>query len=109
MSTGKPRDLRKEREWRGWLARWQRSGLRVAAFCRRQGLDERRFHAWRRILARRDSERAAFVPVEVLAESAVGGSLEVVLARGRRLRVPPGFDVATLRQVLAVLEEGGAC
>jgi hypothetical protein len=109
MSTGKPRDLRKEREWRRWFERWQHSGLGVAAFCRRQGLDERRFHAWRRILARRDSERTGFVPVEVLAESGAGGSVEVVLTRGRRLRVPPGFDAATLRQVLAVLEEGGAC
>jgi hypothetical protein len=111
MSTGKPRDRRKEQEWRQWLERWQRSGLSVAAFCRQQGLSAGRFHAWRRVLARRDAEQAAWVPVQVLAEpeSVPDGTLEVVLARGRRLRLRRGVDAATLRQVLAVLEEEGAC
>ena len=35
--------------------------------------------------------------------------IEVVLADGRCLRVAPGFDPATLRQVLAVLEEASPC
>jgi hypothetical protein len=33
----------------------------------------------------------------------------VLLAGGRRLRVPKGFDAATLRQLLAVLEEQTPC
>ena len=36
-------------------------------------------------------------------------ALEVVLADGRTVRVAPGFDAATLRQLLAVLEEGAPC
>jgi hypothetical protein len=111
MSMGKPRDVRKERQWRQWLRAWQRSGLSVAAFCRRQGLAEARFYAWRRLLAQRDAEQRAFVPVQVLSEStpASGRMLEVILTSGRRLRVPGGFDAATLRQVLTVLEEGPTC
>jgi hypothetical protein len=111
MSPGKPRDRRKEQQWRQWLERWQRSGLSAAAFCRRQGVAEGRFYAWRRILARRDAEQTAFVPVRVLAEPASlpDASLELVLPNGRRLRVPRGFDAATLRQVLATLEEEAAC
>ena len=109
MSTGKPRDSWKEREWRGWLERWQRSGLSVAGFCRRRGLDARRFYAWRRILAQRDGEQTAFVPVQVLTNPESVSVLELVLAGDRRLRVPRGFDVTTLRQVLRVLEEDGAC
>ena len=35
--------------------------------------------------------------------------LELILAGGRRLRVPTGFDAATLRQALAVLEEEPRC
>jgi hypothetical protein len=31
--------------------------------------------------------------------------LELVLAHDRRLRIPVGFDPATLRQLLAVLEQ----
>jgi len=26
MSTGKPRDLQKEQQWRRWVRDWQRSG-----------------------------------------------------------------------------------
>ena len=110
MSTGKPRDLGKEQEWRRWLRDWQRSGLGVSAFCRRHGLATNRFHAWRRILAQRDAEQADFIPVRLLAENhSANGALEVLWASGRRLRVSPGFDVATLRQLLAVLEEDQPC
>jgi hypothetical protein len=35
--------------------------------------------------------------------------LELVVGSGRVVRVPPGFDVATLRNLLAVLEERPSC
>ncbi len=72
---------------------------------------EGRFYVWRRILARRDAEQSTFIPVRVLTENGASqdATLEVLLASGRRLRVPRGFDAATLRQVLAVLEEGTPC
>jgi transposase-like protein len=110
MSMGKPRDLQKEQEWRRRLREWQRSGLGVSTFCRRYGLVEKHLYRWRRILAERDAEQAAFVPVHLLTENASpNGVLEVVLTGGRRLRVPKGFDAATLRQLLAVLEEQTSC
>ena len=111
MSPGKPRDGRKEQQWRQCLERWQRSGLSVAAFCRRQGVSEARFYAWRRTLARRDAAQPAFVPVRVLSEpaSVPDGRLELVLCNGRRLLLARGFDATTLRQVLAVLEEEASC
>jgi transposase len=110
MSTGKPRDLQKEQEWRRRLQAWQRSGLSVSAFCRRYGVAENRLYAWRRILAERDAEQATFVPVRLLAENgSADGALEVLLACGRRLRVSRGFDAATLRQLLGVLEEPTSC
>jgi transposase len=110
MSMGKPRDRHKEQEWRRRLRDWQRSGLSVSAFCRRYGLAEKYLYRWRRILAERDAEQAAFVPVRLLTENACQDSaLEVVLASGRRLRVAKGFDAATLRQLLAVLEEQTPC
>jgi transposase len=111
MSAGKPRDVWKERQWRRWLRAWQRSGLSVSAFCRQQGLALGRFYAWRRIVARRDGQATTLVPVQVLTEpgATAASALEVILTSGRRLRVPCGFDAATLRQVLAVLEEDPAC
>jgi len=46
------------------------------------------------------------VPVTIATAAA---SLEVVLADGRVVRVPAGFDAATLRQLLAVLAETPSC
>ena len=110
MAQGKPRDPRKEQLWRRRLELWQNSGLSVAAFCARHGLAAPSFYAWRRELQAREAATPAFVPVRVLAdEPAPAGSVEVVLAGGRRLRVTPGFDAATVRQLLAVLEEAPPC
>jgi hypothetical protein len=108
MTTGRPRDLSKEQFWRRQIHDWQISGSSVQSFCARRGLSQAGFYAWRRELQRRDSERPLFLPVRPLADQVPAGDtavLEVMLATGRRLRVPSGFDSATLRQLLAVLEE----
>jgi transposase len=109
MAQGRPRDPRKQQQWHRWIQQWQASGLSVRAFCARHRLAEPRFYAWRRQLRQRPI--ADFVPVRVLAhpEATAEDGLEVVLASGRRLRVRPGFDAATLRHLLAVLEETSPC
>lgn len=119
MSRRGERDFRKEHFWRQQVRQWRGSGLTIRAFCRQQGLSEASFYAWRRTLAQRDPQtrcrprqqghgRAdrppAFVPVQVVP-ALPAASLEVVLSPGRVVRVPPGFDAATLRQLLALLEE----
>src|SRR5215468_1147179 len=106
MAHGRARDERKECQWQRWIGEWQASGLSVRAFCQRRGLTVASFYAWRRVLQRRDAERARFVPVQVLADAVPtqATALEVVLSDGRTVRVAPGFDAATLRQLLAVLE-----
>ena len=76
-------------------------------FCARHDLTTASFYHWRRVLEQRAAEEpVAFVPVQVVADTmpAQTSALEVVLADGRTLRVAPGFDAATLRQLLAVLE-----
>ncbi len=110
MAQGKSRDPRKEQQWRRWIQQWQHSGLSVRAFCARHDLAEPSFYAWRRQLQQRQAP-ARFVPVRVVPdeEPAAAGSVEVVVAGGRRVRVAPGFDPATLRQLLAVLEEVPPC
>jgi transposase-like protein len=111
MALGRSRDDSKEQQWRRWIAQWRTSGLSVAAFCARHGLAAPSFYAWRRTLQRRDSSPAAFVPVQLVADEVPdsGRLLEVVLPDGRLVRVPAGFDAATLRQLLAVLREEPSC
>jgi transposase len=111
MAHGRPRDPRTEQQWRRWIQQWQASGLTVRAFCARHALAVPSFYAWRRQLRQRDAAAGTFVPVRVVPdeEPAPATRLEIVLAGGRRLRVAPGFDPATLHQLLAVLEEGPPC
>ena len=106
MAPGRARDERKEQQWRRWIGEWRASGVSVRAFCDRRGLALPTFYAWRRTLERRAAEGATFVPVQLVAEAspAPASALEVVLVDGRTVRVAPGFDAATLRQLLAVLE-----
>jgi transposase len=109
MAPGRARDEHKERQWRHWIAQWQHSGLSVAAFCARHNLAAASFYAWRRTLQDRDAAAAAFVPVRLVADAAPASAVEVVLAAGCVVRVAPGFDVTTLRQVLALLREEQPC
>lgn len=51
---GPARDLRKEEYWRGIFRQHRRSGLTIRDFCRKQGLTEPLFYAWRREVKRRD-------------------------------------------------------
>ena len=106
MGHGRARDERKERQWRHWIGEWQTSGLSVRAFWERRGLTVASFYAWRRVLERRAAEKPVFLPVQVVADAVPTQTcaLEVVLPDGRTVRVAPGFDTTTLRQLLAVLE-----
>jgi transposase-like protein len=116
----KPRDLGKEQFWRQAIEEWQQSGLSVTAFCQQRQLQVQAFFRWRKLLAVRDqpavsaeattTASALFVPVHLRPPAPAGAeqSFEVVLASGLLVRVQPGFDPASLRLLLAVLE-GTSC
>ena len=110
MAHGKPRDPRKEQQWRRLIQLWKNSGLSVRDFCARHHITRPSFYAWRRELQQRDAA-AAFVTVQVVADDQPVSStpIEILLAGGRSVRVTPGFDPATLRQLLAVLQEAPPC
>lgn len=111
MAHGRPRDPRKEQQWRQWLQQFQSSGLTVRAFCALHRLPEHRFYAWRKRLRQRRAPAPHFLPVHVVGATtpAPEHPLEILLTRGRRVRVAPGFDPATLRQLLTLLEEERSC
>jgi hypothetical protein len=117
MPHGKPRDPRKEQHWRRLIERWQQSGLSVRAFCDHHRLAVPSFYAWRRTLQQRGrlacasqaGEPVTFLPVHVRHDDpAPRPALELVLASGRCLRIPAGFDPAVLQALLAALE-GPTC
>ena len=115
---GAPRDYGKEQFWRRLLRLWQNSGRTVRAFCAEHGVSEASFFAWRRTIAEREQRpaappdaSAAFVPLRVIATPTPepARSFEVVLNDDRVVRVPAGFDPASLRQLLAILHEVRPC
>lgn len=95
-------DEAKRRVWRQRLARFARSGQKVAAFCAAEGVSLPTFYQWKRELAsesaRRGSEAAgrqagasvagsadqAFLPVCIEGVTRV----EIELPNGTRVRVP---------------------
>jgi hypothetical protein len=117
MARKRRRDPHKERRWRQLVAQWRRSGQGVRAFCAARGLSEQSLYWWRRELAARDRRvRAAapppprFVAVHVRNDEAMppGGSVEVVLGNGRRVRAGGDVSPQRLAELVAALE-ASAC
>ena len=116
----------KETFWRKAIDRQRRGGATIREFCRREGLSESSFHAGRRVIAKRDSEREdgaarggqELVPVDVLATGqdaasmwAVERRLEIVTPGGWTLRFDSGARpeiVGEWLDVLARRQGGGA-
>lgn len=121
MAKGKARDASKEAFWRSMIERHGQSRLAIREFCRNEKLSEPSFYAWRREIARRETQsrivpkrprrrrKASFVPVRLATESAPSnGRIEIELSRDRRIHLTSPIDKQALADVLAVLE-GGAC
>ena len=95
------------------LARqWRDSGVKARAFAQEHGVTSWTLYYWRKRLARderparrrRRTRRVKLAPVHVMASAeGHGGDLEVMLANGDRVRVPPGVSADTLRRVVEVL------
>ena len=109
---GQRADERTQAQWQKRIAEAMRSGRSIRAFCQERHITESQFYAWRRRLngaghgrpaeARSGTTFALVQEAGVPPEPAAG--VELVWADGRRLRIGPGADAATLRTVLAVLE-----
>ncbi len=115
-----PRDKREE-AWREIFHEQAGSGLSHTDFCRERSVPTASYFWYRRRLewtktetargpTARQAKPSTLVPVRISASSKPSltpGAIEVVLARGRCLRVNRGFDRQTLLDLLRLLE--GAC
>ena len=110
MAKGQQRDLALEAKWRQILARQGKSGLSVRVFCRREGLPESAWYAWRRTIQQRDAQREAapaFVPLMVQTDAAGDGHVIVELRGGRVLRLPLSMPPAQLAALIRAIETAG--
>jgi hypothetical protein len=103
----------REREARVVVDAWKASGEKLCRFAAAHGLRRQRIKRWAGRLTPGPGRRVGFHPVRMLAERrpeiGAGARIEVVLADGRRVRVPGGFVASELARVLAVLEGRSAC
>lgn len=113
MANGQ-RDVGKQALWREVLARHGASGLSVAEFCRREGLSQPSFYAWRRTLAERDRQPGKpttrrrpvreFLPLRVIDPPGRASSITIELAGGRLLRLPESISPQRLAELVQALE-----
>lgn len=84
------------------------SGLSVAAFAAREGLDPQRVYSWRRRLGRsiEATSAPAFIEIRPSAKCEV---LEIVLRGGRVVRVTESIDPSVLRRFVDALERDPSC
>jgi hypothetical protein len=116
LGVSQKHDVEKARHWQAVIRDAARSGLSTRAFCRQRKLKECQFYWWqRRLKEKRPSASTPQSPANGSASFALvsgepgsaDAGIELVLAGGRRLRLAKGVDEATLRSVLAALEQPG--
>ncbi len=108
-------DASKQQRWLDLMRRRRQSQLTIREFCERHRLSESDFYRWQRVLRERGlldepSTPASLTPtsfVELTADAGPASAtpIDVVLSERRLLRVHPGFDAATVLQLVRLLEE----
>lgn len=96
---------------RAALAALDASGLTVAAFAAREGLDPQRLYFWRRRLRTGSVEAQPQPPtfIEVLRAAEREKLIEIILCSGRVVRVAESIDAGVLRRLVDALEQDPAC
>ena len=80
-------------------------GMKRSEFCRTRGLSLGTLRRHLKGGKQRARQIPRLVAVELEQKAAQkANAIEVVLGRGRRVEVRPGFDATTLQAVIAVLE-----
>lgn len=102
-------------EWAGVVREWRASGEKARDFAARRKLNAKSLVWWSSELRRRGPTAGSMVMHFAKVEAAPLGrkatvlaapsSIEVVLARGRVVRVGQGFAPDVLRAVVSALEE----
>lgn len=101
-------ETERSREMRRLFARWERSGLKLSEFARREDLVPATLYWWRRRLREARSTApppVSFTEVSGVVAAGAGRGFEVVLDGGTTVRVPERFDAGSLRMLLETLRE----
>ncbi len=86
------------------LDRWRQSQLSQKEYCQQNEIILHRFNYWKKRLAD-DQAGPAFVPVPFVQNYPLSATskIELVITGGFKIQVGPGFDSATLKQLIHTL------
>jgi transposase-like protein len=112
------RDAEKEAFWRDVVRRQVGSGTAVKEFCRREGLAESSFYAWRRIVVQRDDRKTTpaakkakrqkttptFVPIIATGRMYNRDEIVLELGGGRKLRLDAEISATRLAAIVHAIE-----
>ena len=110
--ANKQRDAAKEALWRDTFKRFAASGLSVREFCKREGMTESAFYAWRRTIGERDgvgNSEPAFVPAVINDQPTPDGvPLVLKLAGNLELHFPPATPAERVAELVLTLQSRDA-
>ncbi len=103
-SSKKPNASHLKRFYQKHIERWQQSQLSQVEYCRQNELIAHRFTYWKRRLTK-DQTSPTFVPVPLVPNFSApsNAKIDLVIAGGFKIQVGPGFDAATLKQLIHTL------
>lgn len=108
-NIGQQEPAQKRRDWNLHITGWQASRLSQAEYCRRHELKFHQFVYWRRKFAPKPCPPLSLIQVPVATVARASSyfvqpaALRVALAPDVCIEVSPGFDPATLQQVVSAL------
>lgn len=135
MSKAKKSNSEQHQFWQMAIETFNASGLSVRQFCRKEGLSEASFYAWRKKLAgsdntankfgkestnnhtakeaestetcnRNSQSSKDFIQVSLPQSSS---AFELILVSGNKLRINSSADSKTLTSILTALKQAGLC
>ena len=112
MSKKEKSNIEQRQFWQTAIEARRKSGLSIAAFCKKKGISETAYYYWRRKLAvgvSKPQGPSASDFLEVVMPVSPPAVLELVFSSGSRLKINPGVDPKMLNQVLSTLKQAGLC
>jgi len=89
-------------DWRRHVEQCHNQEITQADYCRRHHLILSRFGYWHRKL--NSAQPGNWLPVEIEQKDSVVSVIDLVLGKGRTLRIVDGFDQHLLQQIIVAVE-----
>lgn len=105
MEAKKGRSAAAEAKWRQIIAKQEKSGLSVYAYCKREKMSARYFYLWRKILRQRKEQskkEKGFIEISS-TDSEESQAISVETPGGYRVKIMPGTAGSFIREIIQAI------